>query len=81
MHAPNLIWNPARDVWEMPTIDLFSEHSDVFSETWPVSGSMRSGEASRRPPLVPPTAASESSSSPGRPPQTGVSFATLLDVS
>lgn len=37
------IWNPARDVWETESIDLFSEHSDVWSETWPTSGMTRNG--------------------------------------
>ena len=36
-------WNPARDVWETQMAGLFCEHSDVFSETWPTSGSMRNG--------------------------------------
>ena len=44
-------WNPIRDVWEVETQDLFSEHLDVFSETWPISGSMRNGEAFRPPML------------------------------
>ncbi len=43
MDAPKAIWNPARDVWELASIDLFSEHSDVFSETWPISGMTRGG--------------------------------------
>ena len=43
-------WNPNRDVWEVETQSLFSEHLDVFSETWPISGSMRNGEV-----FTPPT--------------------------
>ena len=40
--TPLAIWNTARDVWETPqTEGLFCEHSDVFSETWPSSVSMR----------------------------------------
>lgn len=37
--------------------------SEKFSQTWPVSGSLRSGVCSRRPPLVPLISASGSSSS------------------
>lgn len=36
-------WSPSRDCWEGDGVDLFSEQLDVFSETFPVSGSMRSG--------------------------------------
>ena len=52
MHNQQAIarWNPDRDVWESPT----SEHSDVFSETWPTSGMMRNGEAFELPTLEPP---------------------------
>jgi hypothetical protein len=66
--APRATWNPARDVWEHPTsIDLLSEHSAVFSPTWPSSGMTRSGVAYPLPMLEPRTSASESSSSPGLP--------------
>ena len=42
--TPLAHWNTARDVWEVPqTEGLFCEHLAVFSETWPTSGSMRSG--------------------------------------
>lgn len=60
-------WNPARDVWEQETLQdsLFSEPSDVYSETWPRSGSMRSGVAYAQPTSGPVTGAIESSSSPG----------------
>lgn len=55
-------WNPARDVWETPeTEDLFCEHLDVFSETWPTSGSMRNGTAYALPTSEPATADGESS--------------------
>lgn len=42
---PLAIWNPARDVWETESIDLLSEHSDAYSETWPVSGMTQGGVA------------------------------------
>ena len=38
-------WNEARDAWEVDQGDLLSGHLDVFSETWPRSGSMRNGTA------------------------------------
>ncbi len=66
MDALRAIWNPARDVWEHPTsIDLLSEHSAVFSETWPISGMTRSGRVYPLPTRVRRTNASVSSSSPG----------------
>ena len=38
------VWNPTRDCWEaIQQVSLLSEHLDVFSETWPTSGSMRNG--------------------------------------
>lgn len=46
MPNPIAVWNPARDVWETSQtgqMGLFCEHSDVFSETWPASGTMRRG--------------------------------------
>lgn len=52
---PTATWNPDRDVWEIDQTDLFSGLSDVFSETWPHSGSMRSGRAYARPTPEPPT--------------------------
>ena len=48
-------WNPERDVWETDQGDLISEHLAVFSETWPTSGSMRSGSVYARPTWVPAT--------------------------
>jgi hypothetical protein len=44
---------------------LFSEHSDVFSETWPVCGMTRSGSAFELPTPAPLMDGSASSSSPG----------------
>ena len=56
-------WNPTRDCWETTqTGSLFSEHLDVYSETWPNSGSMRNGIAYERLTLEPPTAAPATSS-------------------
>ena len=41
---PIAVWSTARDAWETPgTEGLFCEHLDVYSETFPTSGSMRSG--------------------------------------
>ncbi len=48
-------------------MNLFCGHSVPFSQTWPASGSMRSGVCSERPPLVLPTSVDVSSSSPGLP--------------
>jgi len=41
------IWSPPRGVWEDSNgvIDLFSEHSEPFSATWPSSGMTRNGVA------------------------------------
>ena len=59
-------WNSSRDVWEAPTADLFSERQDVFSETFPVSGSMRSGSLYPRPKSEHRTSGSACSYSPGQ---------------
>lgn len=64
---PMATWNPARGVWETATVNLFCGHSELYSETWPASGSMRSGSVFRRPEWVPPTSGSGCSSSPGLP--------------
>ena len=60
MDAPNqkpiAKWDSARDVLTtVPVFDMLPifELSDVFSETLPTSGSMRSGEVFSRPMLVP----------------------------
>lgn len=50
-------WNPVRDVWETPgTEDLFCEHLDVFSETFPPSGIWANGMAYALPTSEPATA-------------------------
>lgn len=38
-------WNSVRDVWETEAVSLLSGRSDVFSETFMTSGSMRNGVA------------------------------------
>ena len=60
-------WSPARGVWETPVVNLLCGHSAPFSQTWPASGSMRSGRAWERPTSVPRTGAAACSSSPGLP--------------
>lgn len=57
-------WNPTRGIWETEIHDLLSEHSEPFSEIWPISGTTRNGVAFQLPPPVLPTDDSESSSSP-----------------
>jgi hypothetical protein len=54
-------WNPSRDLWESEQDDLFSEHLVEFSETFPSSGSMRSGRLYVRATSGPLTVAPESS--------------------
>ena len=61
MPKPIASWNPTRDCWETSQGDLLSGLSDVFSETWPRSGSMRSGTAYERPTSEPLTDGSASS--------------------
>ena len=65
MQAQLANWNPLRDVWETGQVDLLSGRSDVFSETLPKSGSMRSGQLFAPPTLEPPTGEQECSSSLG----------------
>ena len=58
MPEPLARWNPTRDCWETTRqASLLSEHLDVYSETWPASGSMRNGIAYERLMLEHPTAA------------------------
>ena len=64
MPKPLASWNPVRDAWETDQ-GCICGHSDVFSETWRRSGSMRSGVAYELPTWAPPTDASASSSSLG----------------
>src|SRR5699024_3834188 len=46
---------------------LMCGHLEPYSQTWPISGSMRNGVVWERPTLEPPTVATGSSSSPGLP--------------
>lgn len=60
--VPIAKWDSARDAWVSPgSIDLFSELSDVFSETFPTSVSMRKSLVYARPTQVHHTNASGSS--------------------
>ena len=63
MPQPIATWNPTRMLWETDTLDLFSEHSEPYSETLPTSGMTRSGRLLPPPTSVPVTAVNESSSS------------------
>ena len=62
---PLATWNPVRGAWESTQTALCG-HWELFSATWPTSGSMRSGSAFQPPTPAPRTAGSASSSSPGR---------------
>lgn len=63
MPQPLAIWNSARDAWEAPqTEGLFCEHLDVYSETFPTSGSTRNGVAYALPTWEPAMDVSASSS-------------------
>jgi len=60
---PIATWNGARGVWEKRGgVNLFCEHLELFSETWPTSGSMRNGQAFELQTPVHPIKDSESSS-------------------
>lgn len=63
MHEPLASYDPDTCSWRTSQHSLF-EGSTVFSETWPRSGTMRSGIVSRRRPLAPLTAATGSGSWP-----------------
>lgn len=45
MQQPLATWNPARGVWEKPTVNLLCGHSAPYSQTWPASGMTRGGSA------------------------------------
>lgn len=45
-------WNSGRDVWETDQIDLLSGRSDVYSETFPISGMTVNGVAYELPTSV-----------------------------
>jgi hypothetical protein len=62
---PIAIWNPDLQIWETLQADLFSGRQEPYWETWPTSGSMRSGRLFPPPPSAPPTSADGYSSSPG----------------
>lgn len=45
MQKPIAIWNTVRGVWEKPeTGNLLCAHLELFSETWPRSGTMQDGK-------------------------------------
>ncbi len=61
-------FDPGSSSWRMSQRSLFpDEVSTSFSETWPRSGSMRSGHVSERLPLEPLISGTDSSSSAGWP--------------
>ena len=70
MPRPIATWNTARGAWEKPQggdpLFRLCEHSELFSEIWPTSGSMRSGSCYPPPPSGHPTSASGASSSRGQ---------------
>lgn len=53
-------WNTARDVWETDQVDVISQRSDVYSETFPISGMTVDGVAYELPRSAPLMAASGS---------------------
>ena len=61
---PTARWNQSRDCWEAPEDPIFGPPA-VFSETWPASGTMRSGELYLPPASEHPTGATAYSSLPG----------------
>lgn len=61
---PGTIAQRVGNRWVTRTVDLFGEHWETFSGTWPRSGSMRNGVCFRRPEWAPPIDAGASSSSP-----------------
>ena len=65
MSEPIATWNPARGAWETPVLNLLCGHLEPFSQTWPKSGSMRSGSVFPRPVPGPAISAGGCSSSRG----------------
>lgn len=61
---PLAIWSDVRGAWEMPTANLFCEHLELFSATWPAAGMMRDGQAFELPTQAHRITASASSSLP-----------------
>ncbi len=60
------IWNIVRGAWEIPeSKSLLCEHSELYLETWPTSGTMRNGRAYEPPTPELPTIDTEYLSSPG----------------
>ena len=62
--TPLAMWNTVRGVWELPIRNIICEHSVLFSEVWPTSGTMRNGLVFVRPTLVRLTDGNVSSSLP-----------------
>lgn len=62
-YLPRLLaqWNATRGAWETGQQDLLSMRSELFLETWPASGTTRSGRVFELPTPALPTAATESS--------------------
>jgi len=58
---PIATWNPARGVWERAETNILCGHSALYSPTFPVSGTMRSGRLYPLPQQARRTAGSESS--------------------
>jgi DNA (cytosine-5)-methyltransferase 1 len=56
------VWNTDLKLWSKPNEVLFSEHLELFSETWPTSGMTLNGVAYELPMQVPHINASEYSS-------------------
>ena len=61
--TPLATWDPARSAW----VSLFCGHSELYSATWPTSGTTRAGTAYAQPTPAHLTPGSGSSSSPGLP--------------
>jgi len=62
---PTLSWNTARGVWEKQgMVNLLCEHSELFSDTWQTSGTMRNGKVYEPQTQAHRTTASESLSLP-----------------